>query len=821
MTADVKKRGRSIAQRLIYGLGATLTIMTCASAFGQWLVSNQVEALRQSYRQSQQLNANISDMLAGMIDQEAGERGFIITHDEAFLKTYYKGREKFYVAETQARQLLLTLAAETNEDLIPELNAVEDSAKAWYTHVQTAEMEPIWRKDYPKAVDQVRSRVGKNLFQRFRDDISKLEKRHSRLVRKLEALNLSRQLAIDSLSFGIVLTSGIFGALIALDLVRDLKDSLGALEETARSLSAGDISARVPEMLVARNNELALFAGTFNAMAEQLGTQTAQLLERDILNELRALDAILVEEVEIAPLCERLLEKICELTEMELGALFLMQQDRPFLQCSRNLNSIESLESLLSAAIYTCTPITLSAPDTEGIALKTATGEIKPQTLSVWPLISNLELVAVLFVGGSINLRPQARYLLESISSQIAVALLNSSSVQMIADARFRLEATNKELERQRRQIELQNQDLLEADRQKNRFLASMSHELRTPLNAIIGFSQLLLRNQSIQGLPQVLFQLERIYQNGKIQLRLVNDILDLAKIKAGKADLQYATVNIKHFIYEVLDSLDSLAAQKSLKVRVQVDPALQSIETDPQHLRTILTNLLSNAFKYTASGEVAVWVSLTTLQTCEFRVRDTGPGIPLDQQSQVFDEFRRLEGAATRQAGGTGLGLAICKRLTNLLGGQISLESVLGQGSTFTVRLPTVSPRTLQALGADQNVKVLFIEADLQVQQRVATYLSERPYHLLFAPDSIEGIQIARKEHPNAIVLDPNSPNAETAKVRSELLNNSETAIIPLLLQSLRDEGSSLALNISLEEALHTENSMTDDCDTPSPRLQ
>jgi signal transduction histidine kinase/CHASE3 domain sensor protein len=821
MTADVKKRGSSIAQRLIFGLGATLTVMAGASTLGQWLVSNQVEALRQSYRQSQQLNANISDMLAGMIDQETGERGFIITHDEVFLETFYEGKGKFYSAETQARQLLLTLAAKTDENLIPELDAVEDSARAWYDHVHAAEMEPIWRKQYPLAVEEVRSRVGKVLFERFRADIHRLEKRDGELVRKLEAINLSRQLTIDTLSFGIVLIAVIISGVIVLDLVRDLKDSLGALEETARSLSAGDLSARVPEALLTRNNELALFAGTFNAMAEQLGTQTTQLLERDILNELRALDAILVEEVEIAPLCERLLEKICELTEMELGALFLMQQDRPVLQCSRNLASLESLESLLGAAIYACTPITLNTPDTDGIVIKTATGEMKPSTLSAWPLISNLELVAVLLVGGSSTLRPQARYLLESISSQIAVALLNSSSVQMIADARLRLETTNKELERQRRQIELQNQDLLEADRQKNRFLASMSHELRTPLNAIIGFSQLLLRNQSIQGLTQVLFQLERIYQNGKIQLRLVNDILDLAKIKAGKVELQYATVHVKHFIYEVLGSLDSLAAQKSLKVSVQVDPELQNIETDPQHLRTILTNLLSNAFKYTESGEVAVWVSRTTHQSCEFRIRDTGVGIPLDQQAQVFDEFRRLEGAATRQAGGTGLGLAICKRLTNLLGGDISLESSLGQGSTFTVRLPTISPLALQALGVGQNVKVLFIEANLQVQQRVATYLSERPYRLLFAPDSIEGIQIARKEHPHAIVLDPNSPHGEIAKVRNELHNDPETASIPVLLQSLREDASSLALNVSLEEALHTEKSLSDDCDTPSRRIQ
>jgi methyl-accepting chemotaxis protein len=143
MAVDVKKRGSSIAQRLIYGLGATLTVMAVASTLGQWLVSNQVEALRQSYRQSQQLNANISDMLAGMIDQETGERGFIITHDEAFLKTYYDGKEKFYGAETQARQLLLTLAAETDENLIPELDAVEDSARAWYEHVHSAEMERI------------------------------------------------------------------------------------------------------------------------------------------------------------------------------------------------------------------------------------------------------------------------------------------------------------------------------------------------------------------------------------------------------------------------------------------------------------------------------------------------------------------------------------------------------------------------------------------------------------------------------------------------------------------------------------------------------
>ncbi|MBC8123783.1 MAG: response regulator, partial [Gemmatimonadaceae bacterium] len=364
---------------------------------------------------------------------------------------------------------------------------------------------------------------------------------------------------------------------------------------------------------------------------------------------------------------------------------------------------------------------------------------------------------------------------------------------------RSELEVTNEELESQRAQIETQNQDLLEADRQKNNFLASMSHELRTPLNSILGFSQLLLRNKSLQGQEQILTQLERIYQNGKIQLRLVNDILDLAKIKAGKVELQYTRVAIEPLIRETLASVESLATQKGLAVRIEIDPALEMVETDPYQFSTILSNLLSNAFKYTERGGVEILARSVSAQLFEVVVRDSGVGIAPEEQSTVFDEFRRLEGAATRRAGGTGLGLTICKRLVSLLGGQISLKSTLGQGSTFTVLLPSLIQQATVSVPASANLKVLVIEDDPQVQQLIATRLIDQPYQLMFAPDSIEGIQIARNEQPDVIVLDTILPRTDLWKVLFELRTDTATATIPVILQSVQGErGLSIPLGLA-----------------------
>jgi signal transduction histidine kinase/DNA-binding response OmpR family regulator/CHASE3 domain sensor protein len=790
-------------------MGAVLFVILAASTFGQWLVANQVEALRGSYHHSQELTAAVNDMLAGMVDQETSARAFLLTQRDASLEPFYQGRERFLRAVTDARKLLLALDSQTGDNFVDQLEIVQRTADDWFGFVREFEVEPVRRGAFATALTRVRAGEGPMRFDRFRREIARLQERNGELVDRLEQMSLQRQRLIEQISLVMVGTTGGIGTLIALGLLKDLRQPLAALQQTATALRDGDLSARVGTEVIERGNELSLFAVTFNAMAEQLSRQTAQLRERDILNDLRALDAVLVEEVEVDRLCERLLARLCERTGMTLGAVYLLVEGHLVLTARHGLaESAPQVEQIVGQAATSGLPVVLDG----GFELQTSAGEVTPVSASAWPMVGNPQVVAVVFLAGFAPLRPQTRNLLESIGSQVAIAITNSLGVQAIREQARALEelnsalkTTNERLEQQQRvleqsnaeialqraRIELQNSELVEADRQKNAFLASMSHELRTPLNAIIGFSQLLLRNPAIQEHPQVLYQLERIYQNGRIQLRLVNDILDLAKIKSGKIDLQVMPIRLEPFVREVVASLESLASTKGLRVQIAVSPHLE-IESDGRQLRTILSNLVSNAFKYTERGEVEVSAHLVGPDHCELRVRDTGIGIPAEQQARVFDEFRRLEGAATREAGGTGLGLAICRRLSALLGGQITLESTVGVGSTFRVRLPRHAAHTTSERTISERT-VLFIEDDLHLQQLIATRLSEQPYRPLFAPDGIEGVQIARSVRPDAIVLDATLPHSDLWKALNALRTEPTTARIPILLQN--QQGLSIPL--------------------------
>ena len=237
-------------------------------------------------------------------------------------------------------------------------------------------------------------------------------------------------------------------------------------------------------------------------------------------------------------------------------------------------------------------------------------------------------------------------------------------------------------------EIDDKGRQLETASRHKSQFLANMSHELRTPLNAILGYTELIL--DSIYGDPpdKMRSVLERVQTNGKHLLGLINDVLDLSKIEAGQLTLSLADYSLAELVQGVYVAVEPLAAQKNLALTTSIAEGLPVGHGDERRLSQVLLNLVGNAIKFTDNGEVAIEASVSN-GSFRVAVRDSGPGIATADQAKIFEEFQQVDNTLTKQKGGTGLGLAISKRIVEMHGGRILVDSEIGKGSTFTINLP------------------------------------------------------------------------------------------------------------------------------------
>jgi len=255
-------------------------------------------------------------------------------------------------------------------------------------------------------------------------------------------------------------------------------------------------------------------------------------------------------------------------------------------------------------------------------------------------------------------------------------------------------EATG-ELAEQNELLRRQHIALEQASNLKSQFLANMSHEFRTPLNAILGYTHMLLNNVTGQVSEPQRKSLTRIDSNAKHLLALINDILDITRIEAGRMPLNATTFRVAELFDEVQSELEPIIKRSNLTVSTRQRGNVPAVRSDRQKVKQIVLNLLSNALKFTPAG------SVTMTASCDLRrrevaiaVKDTGVGISPEDQAKVFEDFRQLDSSPTRGYGGTGLGLSICRRLANMLGGTIDLDSEAGRGSTFTLRLPSKARR-------------------------------------------------------------------------------------------------------------------------------
>jgi signal transduction histidine kinase/CheY-like chemotaxis protein/CHASE3 domain sensor protein len=557
----------------------------------------------------------------------------------------------------------------------------------------------------------------------------------------------------------------------------------------------------------------------------------------------------------VSELCESILKSLQQYLELPAGAFYTVIDGMSGLQLvasvaiNVSLNKIFSAKQTLAANSLNSKGVVVIKDVPENYwAIESALGKTKAGEIAYVPLIQNEEIIGVIELGAFKTFSPEQINFLEVAANNIAIALQSAQSQRKIKNLleqvgqqkdelmnqQEALYKTNEELYQQaeilqkseeelkvqgeelrkineelserneaielaRQTLSLKAKELEDASKYKSEFLANMSHELRTPLNSILILSRQLSENKNNNLTDKQIEYARIVHKSGTDLLDLINDMLDLSKIEAGKIELYIEEVETKSIEHDIKELFTEVAKEKEINFITEIQPSVpEFIQTDKQRLEQILKNLLSNAFKFTlAKGEVKMIFSLSNAdksETIKFRdankvlsisVIDNGIGIPYEKQELIFEAFQQVDGSTSRKYGGTGLGLSICKELTHKLGGEMQLKSKEGKGSTFTIYLPIETKIKSEASekieaknqdideliapflkitddrdNIDTNDKVvLIIEDDAQFASLLRDFARDHHYKAIIALQGDDGLVYAGRYNPHAIILDIKLP--------------------------------------------------------------
>jgi signal transduction histidine kinase len=491
---------------------------------------------------------------------------------------------------------------------------------------------------------------------------------------------------------GLVLVGALGLAVLAgMLLARRMVIPIQRLRSGAARIGSGDLSQRIS---VRTGDELEALADQFNDMAGQLQESYADLEKKvqvrtaelaSSVEELRALGEVsqaVNSTLDLETVLATIVAKAVQLSRADAGAIYVLDEAGREFEIRATHGMTEAMiaalrdqhlsvsERTIALAVAQRAPV--QVPDLLDEAL-TPTLEIVVhagyRALLIVPLLRPDRIVGVLVVRRKLpgDFPANIVGLLETFAAQSVLALQNARLFH--------------EIEEKGRELEI-------ASRHKSQFLANMSHELRTPLNAILGYTELILDNIYGEIPEKIRGVLDRVQSNGRHLLGLINDVLDLAKIEAGQLSLSLTDYSLQNVIDTVFVAVESLATEKQLAFNVEIPPNLPNGHGDERRLSQVLLNLVGNAIKFTDAGEVAIKASAAN-GSFTVAVRDTGPGISQTDQIKIFEEFQQADSSSTRQKGGTGLGLSIAKKIVEMHGGRLWVESAVGHGSTFFMAVP------------------------------------------------------------------------------------------------------------------------------------
>jgi signal transduction histidine kinase/CheY-like chemotaxis protein len=635
--------------------------------------------------------------------------------------------------------------------------------------------------------------------------------------KKVEFLIFSSLSAATSLSDNIkevLIIIGLSGIVLSLILTllftSKLRRQITELGEATEKTKRGDFKNKIK---IKSTDEIGKLGEAFNLMLDELEkNQKAK-------NEYSEFISLINQNPTLSEITDAALKKIVGTCHFTTGALFTVEDDTLQLRSYHGINpeqiNISKNISFYKPVIERKETLEINSSDLLPV-VETGIFKIEIKNLLVLPVIYNNKVIAVLELGSVDKPSSEAKDYLSKIQEQLAIGITNANALVQLENFIAELKQLNVDYQQQNIQVRKQNESLLELHQKlkekadelaiqkqkaeestqlKSQFLASMSHELRTPMNSILGLTELIIEKASLDNKNKE--RLQVVYKSGKRLMNLINDILDLSKIEAGKMELREEDVLLEEILEEVETTINPLVTEKSLEFNIIRDTNTRIlVNTDRGKITQVLINLLGNAIKFTHQGSIELKISTTVEKMLQFDVKDTGIGISEENQKIIFEEFRQIDGSTTRRYGGTGLGLAITKKIIELLKGKIWLKSESEKGSTFSFTVPLI-PAQAKTLTAEVQVNIntliknrsnpiLVIDDDSEVRYTIGQYLISKGYSVEYAENSDDGIKKALELQPFAITLDIMMPDKDGWTVMKELKENEETKDIPVILISI-----------------------------------
>ncbi len=556
--------------------------------------------------------------------------------------------------------------------------------------------------------------------------------------------------------------------------------------------------------------EGALVASTLIDVTERKQAEEAlKALNEDVERQRRTemalnkLSEVLRGQQEMGGLANVIVQQLARQLDLQFAALFVLRDDHAYVREAAygypkqgGIDSFATGDGLLGQVVLDADPLAVDkVPEYAQLAL--GLGTVSLGSLLIYPLVHDEQVVGVLELGGLTALDEGQREWLEKASDGLAV------TIRLVLDLEQRDRIT-KELAQAKVVAET-------ANRAKSAFLANMSHELRTPMNAILGYSEMLIEEAEDLGQDDFIPDLKKINQAGNHLLVLINDVLDLSKIESGRMETFAEDIDVGALVDQIADTARPLMSKNNNQFKVERVGQLGHAHQDVTKLRQSLLNLISNAAKFTQEGTVTLRAereSLTDGEWLTFSVSDTGVGIPPDKLEYVFEEFSQADSSTTRDYGGTGLGLPIARRFCQMLGGDLTVTSIAGEGSTFAIRLPVLLPgvdeeppvevtpvttdaelEAIRESGAGRTV--LVIDDDPEARDIVERFLRKDGFEVATASSGEEGLRLAHELHPAAITLDVMMPDMDGWSVLRALKVDPVLQDIPVVMLTMIDDKS------------------------------
>lgn len=669
-------------------------------------------------------------------------------------------------------------------------------------------------------IEQVKENLRNGTIGTYRDEmLSYIEKIDIFAIAKGDELYLaSNELKNELHKQLLILLSVILLLLIIISftLLRNIRKPLKEMNDAILSFHQGNMNARSSYRI---KNEFGVLSYSINTLANKVQENT-------ILNEkATSLSAAMLSEDDANKFFQATLSALAHHTGSQVASVYLLSDNKKTFEYFESIGmednakqsfAADSYEGEFGAAIYTRKlQYIKDIPEDTRFQFHTVNVKFIPREIITIPIISGNQVIAIISLATVNKFSPKSIDFIDSIivtmSARIEGILAYRRIKNFIEEVeqqncelttqKSELSAQAVELIQQNAELEMQKNQLDEASQLKTNFLSNMSHELRTPLNSVIALSGVLNRRLANLIPEEEYSYLEIIERNGKNLLLLINDVLNISRIEAGREEIEITKFNINSLIAEVVNMIQPEAKQKSIELLQENEDFQLYISSDADKCRHILQNLIGNAVKFTELGSVKI-TAQQGQNSLKIKVTDTGIGILADYIPHIFDEFRQADGSTSRRFGGTGLGLAIAKKYANLLGGTISVKSTPNAGSEFTLSLPVSYEEENRIVDEEKinnfkysikqplvkpisstNKNILLVEDNESAIIQIKDLVEEMGLHIQVAQDAVKALTIMDQVIPDAMILDLMMPDIDGFKLLEILRNAEPTAHIPVLI--------------------------------------